>query len=351
MLVAQFTGEPRFKVTEIPMPICPNGGVLIKVDTCTLCGTDLKVLKQLDVKIEDGKSKQMNLPRITGHEVSGVIIDTDSRDPQFNIGDKVVVFASVPCGECYYCKIGREEMCSSLYVVGYDFDGGFAEYMAVPKKVLDENCLIKIPECISMENAALAEPLSCAINGLEISPVKENDTIVVIGGGTIGNFFIELSKIYGARQAIMIEKEPEQLATVNNGTADYYILNDADANKKVLDITEGRGADVVITACSVAVVQKQALEIVAKCGYVNFFGGLPRGKSFIEIDSNIIHYKECAIVGTHGSRAEQARKALSLLESKIDGSKYISERYALKNINDGVNAAFSGSRLKIAIKP
>ncbi len=352
MLAAQFNGNPEFFVKDIPAPRCEEGGILVKVDSCAICGTDLKVLRQQDVKIEGKKQRSMKLPIITGHELSGTVVQTGEKIKDISVGDRVVVFASIPCGHCHYCGLGYYEMCLNLSVVAYDFDGGFAQYMAVPKHVVDMDCVLKIPEDVSLENASLAEPMSCAINGLELSPPRKGGSMVVIGGGPIGNFLIEIGKIYGVKTAIMLEKMPEQLKLVSAlGTSDHYLLNDGEANEKIYDLTEGLGADLVVTACSVPVVQRQAIDLVAKRGYVNFFGGLPRSNSVVELDTNLIHYKECAVVGTHGSCARHARSALELMRREIDASRYISDRVPLEKINEAFASAYRGNRLKIIIKP
>lgn len=352
MLAAQFNGSPEFLVKDIPTPKCEEGGILVKVDSCAICGTDLKVLRQQDVKIEGKKQRNMKLPIITGHELSGTAVQVGKKVKDITVGDRVVVFASIPCGHYHYCELGYYEMCMSLSVVAYDFDGGFAQYMAVPAHAVDMDCVLKVPDGVSLENASLAEPISCAINGLELSPVRMGGSMVVIGGGPIGNFLIELGKIYGVKTAIMLEKMPEQLMLVSKtGSADHYLLNDGNANEKIYNLTDGLGADLVVTACSVPVVQKQALNLVAKRGYVNFFGGLPRANSVVELDTNLIHYKECAVVGTHGSCARHARTALKLMQKEIGISKYISDRYPLSKINEAFAGAFKGNRLKILIKP
>ena len=333
------------------MPEPEPGGLVMRVEYCAICGTDLKVLNQQDVKIEGGKQRHMKLPIVTGHEISATVAAVGEGVSGFKPGDRVVVFASVQCGKCHYCEQGYFEMCDNLSVVGYDFDGGFAQYMQAPPHAVEAGCVLHVPEGVSMESAALAEPMACALNGLELSPIRKGGSLVVIGGGPIGNIMIDMARLAGAEKTIILEKSAEQLELVSGGPADHYILNDENANDKVLEVTGGYGADVVITACPAPAAQKQALEIVAKRGYVNFFGGLPRTNSVIDIDTNIIHYKELSVVGTHGSCARHAKEALELMKSDLDVSKYISAAYPLDEINEAVKSAISGRRLKILIKP
>ena len=126
MLAAFFTGGESLELKEVPNPICPPGGLLVKVSACAICGTDLKILKKSDVKLKDGKYTSMKLPRITGHELSGRIVEIGREVDDFNLGEKVVIAPTVPCGVCHYLLKKNTVMCEKLTLVGYDWDGGFS---------------------------------------------------------------------------------------------------------------------------------------------------------------------------------------------------------------------------------
>jgi len=353
MLAALFTGKEEFELKEIHQPPCSQGGLVVKVNACAICGTDLKTLRKADVKMENGKPRQMTLPRITGHEISGTVVEAGSQVKGYQVGDRVVVAPTAGCGSCHWCRKGHSEMCANLKVIGYDCDGGFAEYIGIEKDIIDAQCVINIAETADLDEAALTEPLSCALNCLELSPILEGDIVIIIGAGPLGCFLGDLAKLKKAGQVILADLLPEQLEAARVCGADVFVdTSKEDLVKTVMDITDNRGAEVVITACPSGEVQKQALLLVSKRGRINFFGGLPRDNSIVCLDTNLIHYKECLVAGTHGSRPEHIRQALRLIEKKqIQLGKYISHRFKLEDINKAIKIARKGKRLKILIKP
>ena len=351
MQAAFFTGKEKLDVRDTPKPVLPKGGMIVRVAYAAICGTDLKTLKQSDVKMEDGKQRFMELPRIIGHEFSGTVELSDPDIKDFSKGDRVVIFPTISCGKCYYCKIGRNEMCDKKHVVGYDCDGGFAEYTSISSKIVAGGGIIKIPDYLPLDIAAIAEPFSCAINCFELTPIPHKGSVVIIGAGPLGAFLCENARLNGAGMIILLEKNEQQLKTARIAPADSFLLNQGDKSiTEIKNITNGRGADVVVTACSAPSAQLQAINMVAKCGKVNLFGGLPRDKSILSIDTNMIHYKECMVTGTHGSCPEQAKKALAYFKDTIDMEKYISKKYPLFEINNAFENAMGSNRMKILIE-
>jgi len=245
-------------------------------------------------------------------------------------------------------------MCDDLTAIGYHYDGGFAQYMLVPARAVRNGCVNVLPDNLSYEEAAIAEPLACVINGQELSGVKLGDTVVVIGSGPVGSFHLELARSKGASKTILSEAAQERLdAAKELGTADIYVNPmKEDLAKKVMDETEGRGADVVIVACSVGKAQEQSLQLVAKRGNINFFGGLPKDKPFIQFDSNQIHYKEFTVVGTHGSAPRHNLTAINLIsEGRIKAKKYITRTLPLDKVAEGIAAVEKAQGFKTIIKP
>ena len=222
----------------------------------------------------------MKLPRITGHELSGIVAEAGNKTTGFRAGDAVVVAATIPCLDCDNCRRGYYEMCDNIKIVGYDCDGGFAEYITADERMIKNGCVIKLEEAGNLEAAASTEPLSCAVNCFSLTPVKKGNVVVVMGAGPLGCFLLELSRIYGARTTIMTDISAEQLKTAAVAGADYYLDSTAvDIKKEIMELTKGRGADIVITACPSKAALKPALELVAKRGAINIFGGLPRDDS------------------------------------------------------------------------
>lgn len=353
MKAAQFIGKPLFEINEIEDPRCPNDGLLVRVHAGAICGTDLKIMKCQDVKIEKGKVTSMDIPRITCHELSGVIEQIGSKAEGFKCGDKVVVAPTIPCLNCAMCEKGYYEMCMNVQVIGYHRDGGFAELLKVDGDVLAAGCVFKVPDNMSLDAAALTEPLSCAVNCLELSPVSKGDSVLVMGAGPLGLMMADLARHLGAEKVFLAGVGTEQLEKAKGFNIDATIAqSNQDIEEEINKLTDGLGVDLVVTACPAPEAQQVAMKVVAKKGKVNFFGGLPRDKSIVELDTNLIHYKEITVVGTHGSAPRHVAKAMELqTEGKMDLGKYIETTFPLEEINDALKVAQGKGRLKIIIKP
>lgn len=335
----------KLSIKEIPQPECSRESILVKVETCAICGTDVKVYHH--------GHKHIRFPRITGHEVAGTIVEVGSQIQGYQEGDRVAVAPAVPCGACHYCRRGIQSMCANLTAIGYHYDGGFAEYMAVPPVALKNGCVNEIPDNLSFEEAAIAEPLACCINGQELSGVKLGDTIVVIGAGPVGCFHSQLARSLGAIKVILVDISKERLEMAKIASADIYLdLRRERAVDRILEETDGMGAEVVIVACSSGKAQEEAMEMVASRGNVNFFGGLPKDNPNIKFNSNLPHYKEFYVVGTHGSSPRHNRLALNLIASgKIRAKDLITHRLPLEKVLDGIELTERGKGLKVMVRP
>ena len=336
----------RYNFKEVPIPKPSSKEILMKVKSCAICGTDIKVYHH--------GHRLITFPRITGHEVAGELVEIGKDVKGFSPGDKVAVAPAVPCRKCYYCQKGQEAMCENLRAIGYYWDGGFAEYMLIPQEAIVGGCVNKIPEGLTYEEASLAEPLACAINGQELMWVGAGDIVVIIGGGPLGCIHSLLAKAKGANKVILLEISPSRLEMAKKkANADFYFNPlEEDVLSKIKEITNGRGADRVIVACGSDKAQAMALELVAPLGSVNFFGGLPKDKPFSLLNTNFIHYKECYVVGTHGSSPQHNRLALDMLGKRVISLKgLITHELPLEQLPEGISIAEKGEGLKVIIKP
>jgi len=350
---AQFVGKPLFEVNEVADPVCPAGGLLVRVDSTAICGTDLKIMECRDVKIKKGKVTSMEFPRITGHELSGIVEQVGGEVEHFKCGDQLVVAPTIPCLRCTMCGNGYHEMCDEVQVIGYHRDGGFAELIRLDADVLAAGCAVKVPENVSLEEAALTEPLSCVVNCFELSAVTGGGSVLILGAGPLGLMMADLAAYLGAKQVMLADISSEQLEKSRASKADVAIdMASENIEERIDELTGGLGVDLAIAACSAPEAQRLALKVVAKRGSVNFFGGLPRDRSVIAVDTNLIHYKEISVVGTHGSAPRHAARAMQLqAEGAIDLRNYIDRRFALEDINKALTVARGTGRLKILIKP
>ncbi len=332
-------------IRDVDKPPCPRDSLLIKVEAGAVCGTDVKVYHH--------GHKHIRFPRITGHEVAGTIVEVGREVKDYQEGERVAVAPAVPCGSCHHCRQGEQSMCAYLTAIGYHYDGGFAEYMLIPPRAVSNGCVNKLSDNLSFEEAALAEPLACCINGQELSGVKLGDTVVIIGAGPVGCFHVQLAKSQGATRVILVDISEERLNMSRVASADIYIDNSRErALERVLEETEGRGAEVVIVACSSGRAQEESLQMVASRGNVNFFGGLPKDNPYIKFNSNLPHYREFSLVGTHGSSPGHNLLALKLIaEGRIKAKELITHHLPLDELPEGIGITEKGEGLKVIIKP
>jgi len=345
MKAAVYQDLNKMTVQEVDIPFCDDDSILLRVKACAVCGSDIRIFHHGNARVKP--------PQILGHEFSGIIEKVGKNVNGFVPGDRVAVGADVPCGECIFCKSGIGNNCQINYAMGYQFAGGFAEYVLLNRTVVNFGPITKIPDHVSYDEAALAEPLACVINSLELSQVKLGDTFVLIGAGPIGLMLMEVVRMMGACKTIVIEPVQQRRETAKRFGADVCINPlEEDAVQRVLEETGGLGADVVYTANSVPKTQIDSVQMAKNRGRVCFFGGLSKGNSNVTLDTNIIHYKELFVHGAHGSMPEHHMKAVHLIASgKIDIKKFLSHTKPLDEILEAFRIAESYEGLRVVVNP
>jgi len=346
MKALRLYGPNDLRLEEVPKPSISDEEILVRVKACAICGSDVRNVAA------GGSGHGFSLPRVIGHEISGVIEEVGSKVVGYTPGMKVVLGVVISCGRCIYCMKGHPNICIHKEAISYQYDGGFAEFVVVPNTLVKQGGVMPIPEGISFEEASITEPFSCALNGQELSNVSLGDVVVVIGAGPVGNMHVMLAKARGAYSVILSEVNPERLKmSMDLGLADHY-TEPSGLKDLVMQVTGGIGADAVIVAAPSGEAQVQALDVVAPRGRVNFFGGLPRGKSQIQVDSNMIHYREVFVHGTSDSTFLQMKKILNLMATKrLDAKKLITDVAPLDKYEEGFAKARSGSALKVLLVP
>ena len=347
MKAAVFEGLEQLTVRQVPDPTLPDEeSVILKVHACAICGSDIRIFHHGNPRVHP--------PQIIGHEVAGEVVAVGSKVTRFRVGDRVAVGADVPCGECEWCREGLGNNCAINYAIGYQFPGGFAEYMPLNGLTVRYGAVHHIPEDLAYDEATLAEPLGCCINGLEMCHIHLGDTLVVIGAGPAGCMLMRAARSFGATRVIAVQRSRARIEFAKRlGGADKVICSeDIDPVEGVLQATGGRGADVVITANSSVETHEQALRMVRNRGRINFFGGLPKGARPISLESNLVHYKELCITGSHGSVPRQHRLALEMLASgTIPGKEFITHTFPLDEIQTAFKVAEGHSGMKVVIHP
>jgi len=331
-------------VKEVDIPKIDDESILLKVKTCAVCGSDIRIFHYGNPRVKP--------PAIIGHEIAGEVVDVGKNVKKFKKGDRVAVGADVPCGECDYCLNGMGNNCRINYAIGYQFSGGYAEYMVLNETTVKYGPIHKIPDSLSYEEASLAEPLACCINGMEVSNVHLGDVVLIIGAGPAGCMQIQLAKLCGAKKVIISQRSPFRLNFAKKFGADVYIQGTGDEMiTKVMEATDGEGVDVVFTSCPSPQAQMDSFKVVKPKGRINFFGGLPKGKNKITIDSNIIHYKECTVSGSHGSVPRQHKLAIDLIASKkINVKDLITHKFPLVEIQKAFETAESHNGMKVVVE-
>jgi L-iditol 2-dehydrogenase len=332
-------------VREVPTPVPGPGEALLRVGACAVCGSDIRIFHH-------GNSRVIP-PAILGHEIAGEVIAVGEGTTRLAVGDRVAVGADVPCGECTFCEAGIGNNCQINYAMGYQFPGGFAEYVLLNRTVMNFGPVHRIPPHLSFDEAALAEPLGCVLNALELSQIHLGDTVVLIGAGPIGCMVIEVARLMGATKIIVVQRSRPRLEIARQFGADVHICSsEEDAVARVLEETGGLGADVIVTANPSPEAQVDALHMAKNRARVNLFGGLPKSKSQVTLDTNLIHYKELFVHGAHGALPSHHRKAVDLIASgRIDMKRYLSHSFPLERIVEAFAAAEGHAGMRVVVHP
>ncbi len=345
MKAAIYHGKEDIRVTDVPMPVAGEGEILVKVHSCAVCGADLRTYKHGHKSIAEG--------RTLGHEFCGEIVENNSNNG-YAIGERIVMYIVMPCGQCRYCKAGIDNMCTERTTLSYQHNGAFAEYVVIPKKAVEAGQIYRVPEHISSDAAALSEPLGCVLNAHSRLNVTSADRVAVVGAGPIGIMHALIAKMNGAESVMLLEMSEERLEIAKKFGFDHYIQVTAEKthHQAVMNATDGFGADVVIVACSVAAAQADALELAGKRGRIEFFGGLPKDNPFTTINGNLIHYKELTISGSFSEKRSDFEKAQELIMSgAFPAEDLITHRVPLDDVCSAFDMMTAGSSLKVCVNP
>ncbi len=345
MKAAVFYGPGDIRIEEVPSPEPGKGEVLVKVLSCAICGTDVRIFQH--------GQKNVRPPHIIGHEVAGLIEKVGKGVKEYREGERVVLVTEVGCNSCRWCLEGRKNLCPHMKAIGYHYPGGFAQFILLPQEAVQQSNLLPIPDNLSFDEASLAEPLSCCINGQEYLDIGLGTSVCVIGAGPIGCMHVELAKVKGASPIFLVDISSSRLKQARKFGADFLInASEEDPVERIRKETEGEGVEIVIVACPSGRAQEQALQMTNRRGRISFFGGLPHDNPFITLDSNKIHYQEISLYGAFSSSNHQYMEALRLLSSGlIEGRKFITACLPLTRIREGLERVKEGKELKCIIHP
>jgi len=204
MKALQYFAPGDLRLVDIPKPECHADTMIVKILSCAICGTDLKIWKVGNPRITP--------PNVIGHELVGEIVETGKDVNNFNIGERITLATTIACGECYLCRDGHMNICPNSKPISYDYPDGFAEYMEVPALAIKNGNVVKIPANVDEDAAALSEPLSCVINAQKIYGVKSSDSVLIVGAGPLGCLHAERAKAFRAATVVVSARSPNRRA-------------------------------------------------------------------------------------------------------------------------------------------
>lgn len=343
MKAAYLTGQQNFEIRNIDPPKPGQKDLVIEVKACGVCGSDLRRWKE-----------SPPVPYISGHEVSGVVIEVGEKIEKYAVGDRLAIAPDIHCGECYYCRHALFNLCENMRALGItpEYPGGFAEQMLLTDEALNLGVFHKIPDGMSFDHASVSEPCSSVLACHEQAGTSIGDIVLVMGAGPIGCIHIAVAKARGAK-VIISEPSDVRREIAKDFFPDIVVdpFNE-DLNQIVKEATEGLGVNIAICANPVPATQTQAVEVVRKRGKVILFGGLPKSNRMVPYDGNLIHYNEIEVVGSFSYHPEFHALALdAIARGVIPADKLITGTYTLDEIDTAFIIAASGNALKVLVKP
>ena len=340
MRTVVFTGTCEdLQTQEKPIPKLEEGDVLVKVDLCGICTSDIMAQR--------GDATDYSPPVVLGHEIAGVVVET--RNNRFSNGQKVSVDPVISCGICYYCRRGMNKFCPEICGVGHDIDGGYAEYVRIPRKLVDSDGLVAVPDEVTPEELVFLEPLACCLGALREMPLEDN--LVILGTGPIGLLFLQLAKRKGVK-TIITEPLSHRRAMARKLGADV-VLDPASEPivPKILELTDGIGADAVIAATNEPSVVPEIFKMLKRGGYANVFGIFPHGTS-IELDVEQFHYSGHKVMASWAmSRKDTIEAQKEIAERWLILEPILTGKFSLDQPMEAFNYVVQRTGLKCAFAP
>jgi len=347
MKAAIYEGQETIVVRDVPDPVLEDGEVLVKVEACCVCGSDRRTYRHGHASIPP--------PRVLGHEFCGTVVE--SRAPghiDIKVGDRVVMYIVMPCGTCQPCLDGKVNICLTRKTMAYHFDGAYAEYTKIPAVAVAAGSLVKVESDTPSPHMALSEPIGCSINAHGRLKIGLKDTVAVFGAGPVGIIHAVLARLQGAQKVFMLAPPGKRLkgAEAFDVDACVAVTDDGAHKEEIMRLTGGAGCSVVISACNIARAQIDAVEIAARSGRIEFFGGLPKSNPTAALNTNLLHYKEITVTGSFSEKMSDFQAAVALIESgRFPADKIVTHMLPLARMTEAFDLMDGGECLKPCIDP
>jgi len=347
MHAAVYRGNRQVEVESVPVPEIGPGEILIQVESCGICHTDLKKIAY----------DLLAPPRIYGHETAGVVAAVGSNVKRYAPGDRVVVFHHIPCGHCFYCERNLYAQCAIYKKVGVTagFEpagGGFAQYVRVMDWIVERGVEV-IPEGVSFDQACFVEPVNTCLKGVKQIDPQPGDMVAVLGQGPIGLIFTMMVARSGARVIATDTMEPRRELAVQFGAERAFDPRGADLNQWLQAETQGRGADLVIIAASAPGIVEQAVAATRPGAKILLFAQTSHQER-IEVSGADVCMGERMLCGSYSASVDLQKESADLVFSRaLPVEDLISHRYSLNNIHEGIERALHPDEksLKIVVRP
>jgi L-iditol 2-dehydrogenase len=339
MKVAMYYNNKDVRVEEMSIPEINDNELLVKVQACGICGSDVMEWYRLK-----------KAPIVLGHEMAGDVVKVGKNVKKFKVGDRIFVSHHVPCNTCSFCKNDQHTICKTLHSTNF-YPGGFAEYLKVPEINVDRGVFI-LPKEISYEEGAFIEPLACVVRGMRIAGLKKGQSVLIIGSGVAGLLNIKLAKAIGANKIFATDIDSFRLKTAKKIGADVVINAKENIPELVKKQNDGKLTDLVILCAGVISAAKQAFNSVADGGTILLFAPTEPG---VEIPFPMFDLwnKQVKIVSTYAGAPKDLKEAIELIKTKkVKVTDLITHRFPLSKAAEGFKlAAQAKNSIKIIIEP
>lgn len=324
-------------MVTVPDPVPGPGDVVLKVHATGLCNSDVRVYL----------GEKRAVPGvIPGHEITGEVVEA-GQSAAVQAGQVVSLCPIVCCGYCSFCRAGFRNRCPSRKTLGYDLDGGIAEFVRVPAPLVTMGHLLPMDPATAAPRRALVEPFACVLNSLEALNVRPGEPFAIVGGGPMGLMHLVAARAYGAGPILVVEPEPERQAVAVQLGADG-VAHPNEAEERGMALTGGEGFPAVAVAVGFAAAIPTALALVRRLGSVNLFAGFPPHSSF-ELDLNRVHYDEIRLLGTQNAPLPLYERAAKMLPRLNDLDRIVTHHYPLEQAAEAYGARLGKQGLKSAV--
>lgn len=315
----------RIEILEKDKPKPMPGEVIVKIAACGICRTD--------VKCSQTGQRDLQYPRVLGHEMVGWIHELGEGVSGYESGDLVQVSPGVFCGECSHCRAGQDNLCDSIDILGFTLDGGFQEYLRIPALGVKNGILNRVPEGLDIVSATFAEPLSCCLNMQDKMKLRKLTPLLIVGAGRLGVLQMMLAKKRGVRKVYAMETSAYRRKRAVELGFDAAFDPDSQAlGDEIRHRAGAKGIGAVIQCCPFGKSTDLGLKLLNKGGQFGYFSGL---HEIQDVDWNLVHYKEIQLIGAYGCTARQNAKSLALLpELPVDN--LVGQMLPLEELESGL---------------